>query len=321
VIKTTGLRKSFQTRGRKQGAAVDAVRGIDLSVAEGEIFGFLGPNGAGKTTTLRMLATLLPPDGGEAVIFGANLRTEPAEVRRRIGYVAQLGGTTDAATAREELVIQARVHGIGKAEARERAQQAIDAFGLTEYADRQCKTYSGGQRRRLDIALGVIHRPKALFLDEPTVGLDPQSRGQVWTEVRRLREEGMTVFLTTHYLEEADSLCDRVAIIDHGEIVAEGTPDDLKREISGDVVIVGMGDHPEAGRAVDAQKALAEQPYIRKIETPSEDALRVYADDAASAIPLILRELAAAGIEPELVQLQRPSLDDVFLTKTGRTIA
>jgi ABC-2 type transport system ATP-binding protein len=321
VIKTTGLRKSFQTRGRKQGTAVDAVRGVDLSVAEGEIFGFLGPNGAGKTTTLRMLATLLPPDGGEAVIFGANLRTEPAEVRRRIGYVAQLGGTTDAATAREELVIQARVHGIGKTEARERAQQAIDAFGLTEYADRQCKTYSGGQRRRLDIALGVIHRPKALFLDEPTVGLDPQSRGQVWTEVRRLREEGMTVFVTTHYLDEADSLCDRVAIIDHGEIVAEGTPEALKREISGDVVIVGMGDHPEAGRAADAQKALAEQPYVRKMETPSEDSLRVYTDDAASAIPLILRDLAAAGIEPELVQLQRPSLDDVFLTKTGRTIA
>jgi ABC-2 type transport system ATP-binding protein len=320
VIKTTGLRKSFHARGKRNAASVDAVRGVDLSVAEGEIFGFLGPNGAGKTTTLRMLATLLPPDGGEAVVFGADLRTDPAGVRRRIGYVAQQGGTADAATAREELLIQARVHGIGKAEARERAQQAIDAFGLAEYADRQCRTYSGGQRRRLDIALGVIHRPKALFLDEPTVGLDPPSRGQVWAEVRRLRAEGMTVFVTTHYLDEADSLCDRVAIIDHGEIVAEGTPDDLKREISGDVVIVGLGGHPEAESAADAQKALADEPYIRKIETPGEDAVRVYADDAASAIPQILRALAAAGIEPELVQLQRPSLDDVFLTKTGRTI-
>ncbi|WP_034262990.1 daunorubicin resistance protein DrrA family ABC transporter ATP-binding protein [Actinospica robiniae] len=326
MITTKGLRKSFQSRKRRQTTTVDAVRGVDLSVDEGEIFGFLGPNGAGKTTTLRMLATLLHPDGGEAMIFGADLMTDPALVRRRIGYVAQQGGTADGATAREELVIQARVHGIGKAEALERAAQAVEAFGMGEYADRPCKTYSGGQRRRLDIALGVIHRPRALFLDEPTVGLDPASRGQVWAEIRRLRALGMTVFVTTHYLDEADSLCDRVAIIDHGEIVAEGTPDDLKSEISGDVVIVGLGGGADAAagiadRAAQAQKALADQPYVRKLEMSAEDALRVYAVDGGTAIPLILRALEGAGIEPDLVQLQRPSLDDVFLTKTGRTIA
>ena len=325
MITTKGLRKSFQSRKRRQTTTVDAVRGVDLSVDEGEIFGFLGPNGAGKTTTLRMLATLLRPDGGEAMIFGADLIADPALVRRRIGYVAQQGGTADGASAREELVIQARVHGIGKAEALERAGQAIDAFGMGEYADRPCKTYSGGQRRRLDIALGVIHRPRALFLDEPTVGLDPASRGQVWAEIRRLRAQGMTVFVTTHYLDEADSLCDRVAIIDHGEIVAEGTPDDLKSEISGDVVIVGLGGGADAAagmadRAAQAQKALADQPYVRKLEMSAEDALRVYAVDGGTAIPLILRALEGAGIEPDLVQLQRPSLDDVFLTKTGRTI-
>jgi ABC-2 type transport system ATP-binding protein len=322
LIETRGLRKSFESRKRRQTTTVEAVRGVDLAVAEGEIFGFLGPNGAGKTTTLRMLATLLPPDGGEATVFGADLRTDPAGVRRRIGYVAQSGGTTDDVTAREELVIQARMYGFGKSEAQERAGTAIGAFGLSEFADRPCKTYSGGQRRRLDIALGVIHNPRALFLDEPTVGLDPQSRNSVWTEVNRLRGEGMTVFVTTHYLEEADSLCDRISIIDHGEIVAEGTPDDLKREIAGDVVIVGLGDTAaKEGRAAAAQKALADQPYLRKIELPQDNALRLYVETGATAIPLVLRTLEGAGIEPEMVQLQRPSLDDVFLTKTGRTIA
>jgi ABC-2 type transport system ATP-binding protein len=330
LIETKGLRKSFQTRGRRrQTSTVEAVRRVDLSVPAGEIFGFLGPNGAGKTTTLRMLATLLRPDGGEAEIFGANLLTDPAAVRARIGYVAQSGGTTDAVSAREELVIQARVHGIGKAEAQQRAAAAIQAFEMTEFADRPCKTYSGGQRRRVDIALGVIHAPKALFLDEPTVGLDPQSRSSVWEEVRRLRAEGMTVFVTTHYLDEADALCDRVAIIDHGEIVAEGTPEELKREISGDVVVVGLDDAATGAAAGDrsaaARKALTGEPYVRKIEVPVEGPsageLRVYAQDGATAIPLILRTLEAAGIEPKLVQLQRPSLDDVFLTKTGRTIA
>src|SRR5436305_6042530 len=236
MIKTVGLRKSF--RARK--GSVDAVRGVDLTVNEGEIFGFLGPNGAGKTTTLRMLATLIVPDGGEATIAGADLRRDPAGVRRQIGYVAQGGSTWDTVTAREELVLQARLYGIGKAQARQLAQRAIEGFQLTEFADRKCQTYSGGQRRRVDVALGIIHAPKVVFLDEPTTGLDPQSRAHMWDEVRRLRSEGLTVFITTHYLDEADALCDRVSIMDNGEIVASGTPADLKREISGDVVRVGV---------------------------------------------------------------------------------
>jgi ABC-2 type transport system ATP-binding protein len=232
MIKTTGLRKSFQVGRRRKTTTVRAVRGVDLTVAEGEMFGFLGPNGAGKTTTLRMLATLLVPDGGQAIVAGFDLRAAPGEVRRRVGYVAQGGGTWDDVTAREELVLQARMYGIAKTDAARRAAQAMAAFRINEFGDRKCKTYSGGQRRRLDIALGVIHAPQLLFLDEPTAGLDPQSRAQVWDEIRRLRAAGMTVFITTHYLEEADALCDRIAIIDHGEIVAEGTPDALKQELA-----------------------------------------------------------------------------------------
>ncbi|HEV2635715.1 MAG TPA: ATP-binding cassette domain-containing protein [Actinocrinis sp.] len=328
MIETKGLRKSYQTRQGRQTTSVDAVRGVDLHVAEGEIFGLLGPNGAGKTTTLRMLATLIRPDAGQASIDGADLRAEPAAVRRRIGYVAQGGAAAEVVTAREELVLQARVHGFGKAEARTRAEAMIGSFGLADYADRQCRTYSGGQRRRLDIALGVIHGPKVLVLDEPTSGLDPQSRAGMWEEVRRLRDEGMTVFITTHYLEEADALCDRIAIIDHGEIVAEGTSEELKRELSGDVIIVGLEragsgartEQETAQRAATAQKVLADQPYLRKLELPAEGGLRVYVDTGTTAIPLILRALEGAGVEPELVQLQRPSLDDVFLAKTGRTL-
>src|SRR5713226_2884267 len=265
MIETSGLRKAFRTRKRRGTTTVDAVRGIDLSVAKGEIFGFLGPNGAGKTTTLRMLATLIVPDGGDATIAGANLRTDPGLVRHRVGYVAQGGGTWDDVSAHEELVLQARMHGIGKSEAVRRATAAVGAFQLGEYAARRCKTYSGGQRRRLDIALGVIHDPQVLFLDEPTAGLDPQSRASVWDEVRRLRDLGMTVFVTTHYLEEADALCDRIAIIDQGEIVAEGTPDELKREISGDVVTVGLN-----GSAPQAAELLRGQPYVHKLEEREE---------------------------------------------------
>src|SRR5690242_2807613 len=210
MIETRGLRKSFRTRK----GVVEAVRGVDLTVDDGEIFGFLGPNGAGKTTTLRMLATLLTPDGGEATIAGADLRRQPGEVRRRIGYVAQGGSTWDESTAREELVLQARLYGMTKTDALRRAAEALAAFQLAEYGDRRCKTYSGGQRRRVDIALGIIHAPKVVFLDEPTTGLDPQSRAHMWDEIRRLRAEGMTVFITTHYLDEADALCDRISIMD-----------------------------------------------------------------------------------------------------------
>jgi ABC-2 type transport system ATP-binding protein len=314
IIETKGLRKSFRSRAGREKKTVEAVQGVDLAVANGEIFGFLGPNGAGKTTTLRMLATLLEPDGGEATVAGVDLRKHPGEVRKRIGYVAQGGSTWDDSTAREELVLHARMYGIGKAEAQRRAAAALQAFQLTEYADRKCKTYSGGQRRRVDIALGIIHQPRVVFLDEPTTGLDPQSRAHMWDEIRRLRREGMTIFITTHYLEEADALCDRVAIIDHGRIVAEGTPNELKRQVSGDVVTVGLnGGTPQAAEVLDTQS------YVRKLET-NDEGVRLYVDEGATAIPLILRTLDGAGINLTSIELHRPSLDDVFLAKTGRSL-
>ncbi|MFF5079751.1 ATP-binding cassette domain-containing protein [Actinoplanes sp. NPDC000266] len=311
MIETRGLRKSFISRQGRDKKTVEAVRGVDLEVAEGEIFGFLGPNGAGKTTTLRMLATLIEPDGGTATIAGADLRADPGEVRRRIGYVAQGGSTWDDSTAREELVLQARLYGIGKADALVRAERVLEGFQLSEYADRKCKTYSGGQRRRVDIALGIIHEPKVVFLDEPTTGLDPQSRAHMWDEIRRLRAEGMTVFITTHYLDEADALCDRISIMDNGEIVASGTPAGLKREISGDVVRVGL--------PVDAVAAAAQALTSYKLET-YEDNVRLYVEDGAVAIPQILRALDAASVPLGTIELHRPSLDDVFLTKTGRSL-
>jgi ABC-2 type transport system ATP-binding protein len=314
IIETSGLRKSFRSRAGRETRTVEAVRGVDLQVAEGEIFGFLGPNGAGKTTTLRMLATLIEPDGGSATIAGVDLRKSPGEVRKRIGYVAQGGSTWDDSTAREELVLHARMYGIGKSEARRRAAAALDAFQLAEYADRKCKTYSGGQRRRVDIALGIIHEPKIVFLDEPTTGLDPQSRAHMWDEVRKLRDMGMTVFLTTHYLDEADALCDRLSIMDNGEIVAEGTPAELKQEVLGDVVSV----HLPAG-STGAAEVLDTAEYVKKLET-TETALRLYVDDGAAAIPLVLRALDAAKIAIDGIELHRPSLDDVFLAKTGRSL-
>jgi ABC-2 type transport system ATP-binding protein len=311
MIETRGLRKSFTSRQGRQKKLVEAVRGVDLEVADGEIFGFLGPNGAGKTTTLRMLATLIPPDGGSATIAGADLLRDPGEVRRRIGYVAQGGSTWDESTAREELVLQARLYGVTKPDATARAARVLEGFQLSEFADRKCRTYSGGQRRRVDIALGIIHDPQVVFLDEPTTGLDPQSRAHMWDEVRRLRAEGMTIFLTTHYLDEADALCDRISIMDNGEIVASGTPAELKREISGDIVRVGLpvGAVPAAARALDSYK----------IETYGEG-VRLFVEDGAVAIPQILRALDAAGVPLAAIELHRPSLDDVFLTKTGRSL-
>ncbi|MFD3524461.1 ABC transporter ATP-binding protein [Streptomyces sp. NPDC058653] len=230
IISTAGLARSFST---KRGT-VEAVRGIDLTVRAGEILGFLGPNGAGKTTTLRMLTTLLAPTGGAATVAGFDLAREPAEVRRRIGYVAQSGGVDPYVSVREELITQARLHRLPKAEAAHRAEELAQDLGLTELLDRTCAALSGGQRRRLDIAMGLTHRPEVLFLDEPTTGLDPASRAGLWDLIRRLRDEhGTTVFLTTHHLDEADELSDRLVVVDGGVVVAEGTPAALKSEYGG----------------------------------------------------------------------------------------
>jgi len=222
MIATRGLARSFKTRT----GTVEAVRGVDLRVGAGEIFGFLGPNGAGKTTTLRMLATLITPTAGEATVAGADLRNEPQEVRRRIGYVPQGGSTDPAETGRGELVIQGRLYGLSASDAKLRAAEVLRSLDLEAAADRYTSTYSGGMKRRLDVGLGIVHTPAVLFLDEPTTGLDPQARARMWEEIKALRERGTTVFLTTHYLEEADALADRLAIIDHGRIVASGTADE-----------------------------------------------------------------------------------------------
>jgi ABC-2 type transport system ATP-binding protein len=325
MIEVNGLRKSYRTRRGRKVTSVEAVRGVDFAVQRGEIFGFLGPNGAGKTTTLRMLATLIRPDGGDATIAGADLRRDPVQVRQRIGFVAQTSGTYDQSNARRDLVHQARMYGVSKTAAKRLAEDAVVAFQLEDFADRRIGSYSGGQRRRLDVALGVIHSPQVIFLDEPTAGLDPPSRARMWQEVRRLRSEGMTVFLTTHYLDEADALCDRISIIDAGLIVAEGTPSDLKREISGDVVIVDLAGPdttatPEPATMLKASKVLTEQPCVQSCET-IDHTLRLYVDSGATAIPQIVRALSSIEIEPVAVETRRPSLDDVFLAKTGRTLA
>src|SRR5436190_4732678 len=275
MIETDELRRTFT--GRK--ASVEAVRGVDLTVEAGEIFGFLGPNGAGKTTTLRMLATLLKPTGGHATVAGVDLARDPQEVRRRIGYVPQGGSTDPAETGRGELVLQGRLYGMSGGAARDRAVELLAMLELESAADRPTGTYSGGMRRRLDVGLGIVHRPQVLFLDEPTTGLDPQARARLWEEITRLREQGTTVFLTTHYLEEADALCDRLAIIDHGRIVAEGTPEQLKREIAGDVITLGLAD--DRDRALTLLQA---QPFVRQAG-PECEGLRLYVDRGDAAMP------------------------------------
>lgn len=232
IISTAGLARTFQT---KRGP-VEAVRGIDLTVRSGEILGFLGPNGAGKTTTLRMLTTLLPPTGGAATVAGHDLATDPAGVRRACGYVAQSGGVDPQITVREELVTQGRLYRLTKSQAVERAAELAHDLDLTDLLDRRCAALSGGQRRRLDIAMALTHRPRVLFLDEPTTGLDPASRADLWKLVRRLRDEhGTTVFLTTHYLDEADALADRIVVVDQGLVVADDTPSALKLRHGGSI--------------------------------------------------------------------------------------
>jgi ABC-2 type transport system ATP-binding protein len=310
VIETRGLRRVFKSRQRE----VVAVAGVDLRVQPGEIFGFLGPNGAGKTTTLRMLATLLPPSGGTARVAGCELATEPAKIRERIGYVGQAGGADREITGRTELVFQGRLYGMSVPQAQRRAAELIDMLELEGAADRKVATYSGGQKRRLDIGLGLVHAPQLLFLDEPTTGLDPQSRARVWDEVRKMHDRGVTVFLTTHYLDEADALCDRVAIIDYGKIVAEGTPEELKRAVAGDVVTLSV-----AGDQVRAFELIKDQPFVREAKLEG-GSVHLYVDRGEVAMPAILRLLDGASLQLMTVELHRPSLDDVFLRQTGRSL-
>ncbi len=317
IIEANGLARTFRSRKR----TVEAVRGVDLRVEEGEIVGFLGPNGAGKTTTLRMLTTLLEPTAGSATVAGADLLRDSAGVRRRIGYVPQaigqtMGGTDQACLVGEELLDQAALYGLNRAEAVRRAGLLTTQLDLGGLDRRLVKTLSGGQRRRLEIALGLVHQPPLVFLDEPTTGLDPQSRSNLWDHIRRLRSDlGTTVFLTTHYLEEADALCDRVFIIDHGVIVAEGTPDELKQRISGDVVVLAVN-----GARERARELLVSQPIVQDVTVSDDGALRLSVFHGAEALPSLLRVLDDAGVTMGSINLSRPTLDDVFLTMTGRSL-
>jgi ABC-2 type transport system ATP-binding protein len=313
VIHARGLARTF----RKRKQEVHAVVGVDLDVAPGEIVGFLGPNGAGKTTTLRMLTTLLEPTAGTATVAGCDLITDPVGVRRRIGYVSQSGSTAPEARAGEEVVDHARLYGMSTAEATERGKRLFRELDLDGLWERQPKTLSGGQRRRLDIAVGLVHVPELVFLDEPTTGLDPQARANLWQHIRALREErGTTVFLTTHYLDEADALCDRILVIDHGAIVASGTPDELKSQVGGDVLTVTVERPEQAGQVSElvGRLAGADEPQLL------DDRVIGRVPHGGRALVELVRGLDRAGIEVSGIESRRPSLDDVFLGLTGRSL-
>jgi ABC-2 type transport system ATP-binding protein len=310
MITARAIARTFETKT----GPVEAVRGIDLDVAAGEIVGLLGPNGAGKTTTMRMLTTLLWPTAGAASVAGHDLLSDPASVRRSIGYVAQSDSALAEAVVAEELVLQARLFGVGKDVASQRAAELLATLDLPGLGRRTYGSLSGGQRRRVDIVGGLIHDPRLIFLDEPTTGLDPQSRANLWEHVRKLRATGTTIVLTTHYLDEADALCDRILIMDHGLVIAEGTPAELKSRIGGDVVTLELEGDPAraaqvAAAAVDVRDTFSDAHR-----------LSLTVDRGDEAVLPILRGLDAAGVGLRSVTVKRPSLDDVFLTLTGRTL-
>jgi len=316
ILQTSNLSKTFSSGKGKKAKKVEAVKDVDLEVKPGEIFGFLGPNGAGKSTTLNMLTTLLAPTDGKAMVAGFDLLKYPQKVREQIGYVSQAGGADTFANAFENLLLQARLYGITKAIASQKATELIERFQMNDFAEREAKTYSGGQKRRLELALGIVHQPKLVFLDEPTTGLDPQSRAYFWGEIKRLKNEGMTVFLTTHYLDEADNLCDRVAIIDHGTIVALGTPLELKKESGGESITVDLTNNSDTDRV----KALfGSISFVQKIFI-QENKLYLFVQDGDGLIAEVLRMLDKEKISIQTIGLSRPSLDDVFLQKTGRSL-
>jgi ABC-2 type transport system ATP-binding protein len=297
---------------------VRALDGLTFSVAAGSVFGLLGPNGAGKSTTVKILTTLSRPDSGVARVAGLDVVRQPDAVRRAIGCVAQKSGVDVNATGRENLTLQGQFYGLRGADLRERVSGLLQRFSLTEAADRMARTYSGGMKRKLDIAMGLIHRPRVLFLDEPTTGLDPEARADLWSEIARLsHDEAITVLLTTHYLEEADRLASRLAIVDRGKVVAEGTPDGLKGELSGDAVQVDL---VEKVTETVVQSALATLAIVREVAVDGLT-VRARADHGASAVPVMITALESAGARVGSVRVTRPSLDDVYLRHTGRSFS
>jgi ABC-2 type transport system ATP-binding protein len=309
AIEAEGLVKTYP-------GEIRALDGLGFKVGAGTVFGMLGPNGAGKSTTVKILTTLSRPDEGRAIVAGFDVLERPNDVRRAIGVVAQRSGVDREATGRENLRLQGHLFDMGGRPLELRVVELLGRLGLAEAADRIVKTYSGGMQRRLDIALGLVHHPKVLFLDEPTTGLDPEVRAAMWEEITRLAtEQGLTIFLTTHYLEEADRLAGRLVIVDRGRTVAEGTPDELKGELKGDAVTVELVQPDPEGRV-----ALVLEPlfHVREVQVDG-NTLRARSDDGARAVPVILQSLEAGGVPVASVTVSRPSLDDVYLRLTGRS--
>ena len=316
VIQTSGLRKTFFSKGRGGKKEVEAVKGIDLSVMKGEIFGFLGPNGAGKSTTQKMLSTLLCPTGGEAKVLGYDLAEQQEQIRQNIGCVSQAGGADLSSTGLENLILQAQLYGLDDLTAKKYASEFVERFQMNSFIERPAQSYSGGQKRRLDIALGMIHHPQLLLLDEPTTGLDPQSRAYLWGEIRKLKDAGVTIFLTTQYMDEADKLCDVIAIIDDGKIIVTGTPSELKSSVGGDTIVFSFQSEEIAAKA---ETLLTQKVKVEKIQTKN-NTVHLTIKDGERIMPDLLRSLDANGLEAQTVTLSRPSLDDVFLKYTGRSL-
>ncbi|GGT85687.1 ATP-binding cassette domain-containing protein [Actinomadura citrea] len=311
AIEAEGLVKNYP-------GDVRALDGLSVTIGRGEILGLLGPNGAGKSTTVKILTTLIRPDAGAATVAGHDVLRRPDRVRRVIGVVSQRSGADPEASGRDNLVLQGRLYGMGGARVRSRAAELLARFGLEDAAGRPVKTYSGGMRRRLDVALGLVHRPQVLFLDEPTTGLDPEARASMWAEIARLAgDDALAILLTTHYLEEADRLARRLAIVDRGRVVVEGTPDSLKGELRGDAVHV---EWREAPPEPPVREALGRLPGVREIVLDGPR-LSARADDGASAVPAVLAALDQAGVPASAATVARPSLDDVYLRYAGRRFA
>lgn len=316
MISTTKLSRQFTVKR----TTTDAVTDLSIEVKRGELVAFLGPNGAGKSTTLRMLTTLLPPTNGTATVAGFDILRQPAEVRSRIGYVGQGNSGGHNHRVRDELLSQGAFYGMSRAATTKRADELIQSLGLAGLEKRAVLGLSGGQKRRLDIALGLVHSPELLFLDEPSTGLDPQSRANLWQHILTLRKEhGTTIFVTTHYLDEADQFAERVMVMDFGRMIADDTAPALKARLAGDVISIGLGTAAEVARAADVARATLDG--ARTASPPSDDRmLEITLEHGESELPRLLRELDAAGLPPRTASLRQPTLDDVFLALTGRSL-
>ena len=308
AIEVRDLRKTYR-------GSVKALDGLNLSVSSGSIFALLGPNGAGKSTTIKILTTLSRPDSGEARVAGIDVLREPQRVRRSIGCVAQKSGVDDNCTGRENLILQGQLHDLHGSELNQRVDKLLERFSLQPAAMRVASTYSGGMKRKLDIAMSLIHRPRVLFMDEPTTGLDPEARAELWEEIGNLSAEGLSILLTTHYLEEADRLAQNIAIIDRGCVVAEGTAEALKGELRGDSVEVELTE-PALGETV--YSALRNVCVLSEVQV-SAKTVHARAEHGATAVPPMLVALEAAGVKVASLKVARPTLDDVYLRHTGKT--